>query len=245
MARMRRLTVLGSCGAHPEAGRACSGFLLAYDDLRIVLDLGFGTFARLLTANGDGAVDAVVITHSHSDHCVDLNALFRERSFADGPRIPLYCPPDVVTRVEPLEPRARLTDVFDVHELPGTHHIGPLRLDGVALPHYVPNAGIRLTAPGFTFAYTGDTAPCDELATLGADADLYIVDATFGSDADRGEHSLLTAREAGAAAREAHAKRLLLTHFWPGTDRSVAVAQAAEQFGGEVIAAEDGLVLDL
>src|SRR4051812_38837947 len=103
-ARVRRLTVLGSCGAHPEAGSACSGFLLAYDDLRIVLDLGFATFPRLLAANGSGAVDAVVITHSHSDHCVDLNALFRERAFADGPRIPLYCPPDVVARVEPLEP---------------------------------------------------------------------------------------------------------------------------------------------
>lgn len=236
--------MLGSCGAHPEAGSACSGFLLAHDDQRIVLDLGFGTFPRLLAAHGSGAVDAVIITHSHSDHCVDLNALFRERSFADGPRIPLYCPPDVVTRVEPLEPRASLSDVFDVHELPGTHHIGGLRCDAVLLPHYVPNAGIRLTAPGFTFAYTGDTSPCAELATLGADADLYIVDATFLGPATRGEHSLLTAREAGTAARAAGAKRLLLTHFWPGTDRSRSVAEAAEEFAGEVIAAEDGLVLD-
>ncbi|TDQ05925.1 MBL fold metallo-hydrolase [Labedaea rhizosphaerae] len=242
---MRRLTVLGSCGAHPEAGSACSGFLLAYDDLRIVLDLGFATFPRLLDANGSGAVGAVVITHSHSDHCVDLNALFRERAFVDGPRIPLYCPPDVVSRVEPLEPRAQLSDVFDVFELPGTHHIGSLRVDGVLLPHYVPNAGIRLTAPGFTLAYTGDTAPCDELATLGADADLYIVDSTFLDDDTRGSHTLLTAREAGAAARAAGAKRLLLTHFWPGTDRSAAVAQAAEEFTGEVIAARDGLVLEL
>lgn len=241
---MRRLTVLGSCGAHPEAGSACSGFLLAFDDLRVVLDLGFGTFPRLLAHHGSGAVDAVLVTHSHSDHCVDLNALFRERSHVSA-RLPLYCPPDVVTRVEPLEPGARFADVFDVHELPGTHHLGPLTCEGVLLPHHVPNAGIRLTAPGFTLAYTGDTGPCDELAALGADADLFIVDATFHGDPPAGRRTLMTAREAGEAARAAGAKRLLLTHFWPGTDRSVSVAEAAERFPGEVVAASDDLVLDL
>ena len=46
------------------------------------------------------------------------------------------------------------------------------------LPHYVPNAGIRLTAPDVTVAYTGDTGPDDALAALGADADLFIVEAT-------------------------------------------------------------------
>jgi ribonuclease BN (tRNA processing enzyme) len=41
-----RLVVLGSCGGWPEAGRACSGFVVEYEDVRVVLDLGYGTFLR-------------------------------------------------------------------------------------------------------------------------------------------------------------------------------------------------------
>jgi len=44
----RRVTVLGSCGAWPEAGRAASGFLLEYDGFRLILDLGYATLPRLL-----------------------------------------------------------------------------------------------------------------------------------------------------------------------------------------------------
>ena len=37
----------------------------------------------------------------------------------------------------------------------------------------------------------------------------------------------------------------MLTHFWPGSDRVAAVEQARETFAGEVIAAEEGLTVEL
>jgi ribonuclease BN (tRNA processing enzyme) len=91
---MRQVTVLGTCGAFPEPGRACSGFAVDWDGYRLVLDLGYATLARLLAHWPDGAVDAVAITHEHPDHCVDLHGLFRMRfcGGAGGPRLPLYCP---------------------------------------------------------------------------------------------------------------------------------------------------------
>ena len=94
---MRRLTVLGGCGAWPEPGRACSGFLLEHDGFRVVLDLGYGTLPRLLALLGSTRADglgAVVVTHDHPDHVVDLHGLFRARLY-DGqqlPRISLYAP---------------------------------------------------------------------------------------------------------------------------------------------------------
>jgi ribonuclease BN (tRNA processing enzyme) len=53
----------------------------------------------------------------------------------------------------------------------------------------------------------------------------------------------MTATEAATGA--AGAQTLLLTHFWPGSDRSVNVTEAQKVFAGEVIAAEEGLVLTL
>jgi ribonuclease BN (tRNA processing enzyme) len=241
-----KVTVLGSCAAWPEPGRACAGFLVEHAGFRLVLDLGFGTLPRLLALCPNGAVDAVVITHQHTDHCVDLNGLLRVRHYGERTmdRIPLYCPPGVAELVDSLEPEPRLAELFDVHELPGTHKAGPFELTSVELPHYVTNAGIRLHAAHKTVAYTGDTGPSERLADLGRKADLYIMDATLQHQPD-GPRNVLSAEEAGYWAAQAQARRLLLTHFWPGNDRGVSLRQAATHFSGELLAADEGLVVDL
>jgi ribonuclease BN (tRNA processing enzyme) len=157
-------------------------------------------------------------------------------------RLPLYCPPGVLDRLRGLEPDVSLLEVFDVHPLPGAWEVGPFTLSGVDLPHFVPNAGVRLEGSR-VLAYTGDTGPSPALATLGRDADLFVVEAT-----DRpGDTSglLMTSAAAGSWARQAGARRLMLTHFWPGNDRFAAVAAARATFSGEVVAASEGDVYAL
>jgi ribonuclease BN (tRNA processing enzyme) len=244
---VRELTVLGSCGAFPEPGRACSGFAVEWDGFRVVLDLGYATLPRLLGLWPDGRVDAVVITHEHPDHCVDLHGLFRMWFYGGvSGRVPLFCPPGVVARLAGLEPDVDLAAVFEVSVLPGSYRVGPFALGGVALPHFVPNAGVRLAADGMVVAYTGDTGPGPGLAELGRDADVFIVEATDRvGETERPARMLMTSREAGVWARRAGARRLVLTHFWPGNDRGAAVAAARAEFGGEVVAAEEGMVLPL
>jgi ribonuclease BN (tRNA processing enzyme) len=141
---------------------------------------------------------------------------------------------------------------FDWHPLPAPpRQIGPFRLESMPLPHYLPNSGVRLSAPGLTVAYTGDTGPDRRLAELGRAADLYIVDATDrwqrpgAPAAPAGPTLNLTAREAGEAAAAAGARRLLLTHFWPDNDRQAARAEAEAAFGGEVLIAEEDLEVRL
>jgi ribonuclease BN (tRNA processing enzyme) len=254
-----RLVVLGGCGAWPEPGRACAGFLLEHDGFRLALDLGYGTLPRLLarlaSVTADG-LDAVVVTHDHPDHVVDLHGLFRARLY-DRPRearLALYAPEAVVERVAQLEDtdRATVEGVFAWHPLPAAaYEVGPFRLESAGLPHYVPNAGVRLSAPRLTVAYTGDTGPDPAVAELGRDADLFIVDATDrdqrgGAPPDPRAPALnMTAREAGEAAAAARARRLMLTHFWPGNDREQSRADAAEAFSGEILLAEEGAVVEL
>jgi len=254
-----RLVVLGSCGAWPEPGRACSGFLLEHEGFHVVLDLGYGTLPRLLTLLGstvaDG-LDAVMITHRHPDHMMDLHGLFRARWFGarGGPAIPLYAPSGVLERVALLDEVdvADVGQVFDWHVIPADDtQLGPFLLQTRALPHFVPNAGFRLSCADFTLAYTGDTGPDPGLAELGKAADLFIVEATSRDQqpatppAPVGRQLHLSARDAGAAALAAGARRLMLTHFWPGNDRALSRTEAAAEFGGEILLADEGLVVGL
>jgi ribonuclease BN (tRNA processing enzyme) len=243
---VRSLTVLGSCGAWPEPGRACAGFLLEYDGFKVVLDLGYAALPQLLKHCPEGAVDAVVVTHQHPDHCVDVSALARVRYYRarEAPAIPLYCPPGVLDVLRALEPRPDPATVFAVRDLAAAKEIGPFRLETVVLPHYVTNLGVRLSAPGLTIAYSGDCGPSPHLNVLARDADLYISDATLqGASPTTSPRYVMTATEAAIGA--AGAKRLLLTHFWPGSDRALSVSEARQIFTGEVIAADEGLVITI
>lgn len=253
-----RVVVLGGCGAWPEPGRACSGFLLEHDGFRVALDLGYGTLSRLLAllrSTTAAGLDAVVVTHDHPDHVVDLHGLFRARLY-DGqqlPRISLYAPETVLERVAGLEDGERsLTErVFAWQPLPARgYDLGPFRLESWSLPHYVINAGVRLSTPELVVAYTGDTGPHPALADVGRNAELFIVDATDryqrASEPPGAQPPMnLTAREAGEAATAAGAHKLMLTHFWPGNDRDRSRAAAAEAFSGEILIADEGAVIEL
>ena len=84
------------------------------------------------------------------------------------------------------------------------------------------------------------------LAELGRDADLFIVEATDrDGETERSERNLMTSAEAGHWAKRAGARRLMLTHFWPGNDREVSLAAARAEFDGEVLAAEEELTVTL
>lgn len=216
--------------------------------MRILLDLGYGTLPQLLQHVSNGGVDAVVVTHEHPDHCVDLHALFRVRhySYPDGPRIPLYSPPGVLERLTGLEPDVDLSSVFDHHPLPGEYNLGAIRLMASSLPHFVPNVGVRLDGDGGVVAYATDTGPHETLADLGRRADVYVLDATDRpGETERSERNLLTAAEAGMWAQRSGARRLLLTHLWPGTDPASSAERARQAFTGPVEVATQGLVVEL
>jgi ribonuclease BN (tRNA processing enzyme) len=57
--------------------------------------------------------------------------------------------------------------------------IGPFRAGTRLLPHWVPNAGVRLTAGGRTLAYTGDSGPAREVVELARGADVLLAEATY------------------------------------------------------------------
>ena len=67
-----RITVLGKSPAWQDADGACSGYLVQGGGQVVLLDCGPGVFAKLRRYVDYAAVDAVVISHLHADHILDL-----------------------------------------------------------------------------------------------------------------------------------------------------------------------------
>jgi ribonuclease BN (tRNA processing enzyme) len=245
-----RLTVLGGCGAYPEAGQACSGYLVEHDGFRLLLDLGYAVVPRLFGLLTAAAVDAVFISHGHPDHCADLNPLLRARVLGGEtlPPLPVYAPPGALDAVLALDRPGMLADGYVLHEVdPGSSlDIGPFGVRTRLLPHSRPNAGARLAAGGRVLTYTGDTGPDDGVVGLARDADLLLAEASFIDQVPgdlRG--TLSSARRQGLQACAAGAGRLILTHLLPGTDPAAAQAAAERGYRGEVGVATPGLVVEL
>lgn len=246
-----RLTVLGGCGAWPTATQACSGYVVEHEGFRLLVDPGYATLPRLLTHLSVDAVDAVLLSHGHPDHCADLNPLLRARGLSDDPPppLPVFAPHGAADAVLALDKPSMLADAYELHEFsPGDRmDIGPFRTDTWLLPHFVPNAGIRLSTSRTTLAYTGDTGPSPDIPRLAEGADLFLSEATYLRQVPSPGDApyLLTALLAGQYARQAGAQRLLLTHLWPGTDPSDALKTAAETFSGPVDVAVPNLAIAL
>jgi ribonuclease BN (tRNA processing enzyme) len=246
-----RLTVLGGCGAWPTAEQGCSGYLVEHDGFRLLIDPGYATLPRLLRHAPAEAIDAVLISHGHPDHCADLNPLLRARALGDDPppALPVHAPPGAADAVLALDKPSMLAGAYALHPFdPGARFgIGPFATETALLPHHVPNAGIRLATPNAALTYTGDTGPSPDIPRLARDADLLLSEATYVHDVPTEDAPyLLTARLAGRYAHEAGAARLLLTHLWPGTDPSVArEAAAAEAPGQQIGVAVPDLVIEL
>jgi ribonuclease BN (tRNA processing enzyme) len=245
-----RLTVLGGCGAWPEAGRACSGYLIEQDGFRLLVDPGYATLPRLLEVSPAEQVDAVFVSHGHPDHCADLNPLLRARSLGAGdpPALTVHTLPGALDQVLALDRPGLLDDAYRLSEFEAgaTFEIGPFMTRTSLLPHWVPNAGVRLSAAGRVLTYTGDCGPSPALVDLARDADLLLAEATHlhPVPADSGEYQT-SARLAGRQAQQAGVERLLLTHLWPGTDQAAVVAEAGEEFAGPIDVAVTGLVAEL
>lgn len=269
-----KLTVLGCSGSFPGPSGAASSYLVetaGTDEpgggggrpTRFLLDLGSGALGAFLRLAGAFDLDAVVLSHLHPDHFMDMCGLYVARRYDparqnggaghDGqPEDPLavYGPQHTARRIlQAYGPDAaeELPKIYDVRELAdrGAFRIGPVTVIPRLVRHPVTTFGVRLEQDGAVLAYSGDTDSCPALVELARDADLLLCEASFqeGRDDARGVH--LTGRRAGEVAAEAGARRLVLTHLPMWTDPATVLAEAVAVYPGPIEVATPGLELTI
>jgi ribonuclease BN (tRNA processing enzyme) len=240
------VTVLGCDGSYAGPGGACSGYLVSSGSTHVWLDCGPGTLANLQQHLDPRDLTAIVVSHSHPDHWVELPVAHNALGYYfDRRAVPLYGTTDTRERLV-VAKGGQIDEIFDWHTITDGSEfaIDGLHFRCAVTDHPVETLAMRIDLDDTTLAYTADTGSAWSLSTLGRDIDLVVCEATFPED-QAGEFAHLTASEAGAAATDAGVGRLVLTHLLPGADRDRAREEAAKTYSGPIDIATTHLKVDL
>lgn len=247
-----QLTVLGSAASFAGPEQACSGYLVEAEGTTVMIDCGNGTIANAAAVTEVTSLDAVVISHTHADHFLDLYALQAALRFApEGPvgSLPLYLPEGLWDRMGALLPesgRAHLAEAFEPHvHVAGDRLIfGGLTITAMPVDHDGPSFGFVVETEGARLAYTGDTRDGSAVRALAAGCDVLVAECTLPTEyAGIAPH--LTPGEAGRLAKDSGAGLLVLTHLWPTADHEAMRLEAATAFGGDVVLAQELMTIEI
>jgi ribonuclease BN (tRNA processing enzyme) len=262
-----RITVLGKSPSWQDTDGACSGYLIQHEEFTLLLDCGNGVFSKLRRFCDYVDVDAVLVSHLHADHLLDLVPFSYALTYAprqqpvpvggwpgtDDPARPeLWAPRGAAELFRQLGAAWGKEDLveaaFSLHEYDGLDklELGPLRLRFCEVPHYTHTLAVEVSdGNGARLTYSADCAPNEQLIQFAQGTDLLLVEATLPRPERTGQRGHLTPYEAGDHGRRAEARRLVVTHFSDELDAEWARAQAHDGFGGPVELAREGAVYEL
>lgn len=247
------LTILGCSGSVPGPGTPASGYLIEADGYHLVLDMGHGAFGELQQYVNPADVDAIVISHLHADHMIDLTAyIVALRYGGDGfrlkasARIPLVGPAGTRDRLEaaydPLARKLGLHELFGFSTPADGMRLGPFTLSFAPTKHPVPTTAVRIAHGDTALVYSADTGESSALVDLAGGADAFLCEASFMPDDEYVPDLHLTGLQAGEHATRAGVEKLIITHVPPWASADVQASEAAKAYSGPIEIARTGAV---
>lgn len=233
------ITVLGCSGTYGAPGNPCSGFLVRADGASILMDCGPGTLPVLGELVELESLDAVLLSHAHPDHWLELPVLRNALQYVlDRRGLPVYGTAETLALAESLS-RSGLGPSIDWHLITDGDDltVGPVRVRCSRTDHPPETLAFRIDHDGRSIAYSADTGPGWSLTELGEGIDVALCEATY-LDPERAGGVHLTATEAGERGREARVGSLVLTHLIPGANPDEYRRVAADAYGAPVLIAE-------
>ncbi|HWC29514.1 MAG TPA: MBL fold metallo-hydrolase [Dehalococcoidia bacterium] len=266
-----KLICCGTAAGPFTARRASSGYILQGDTGTLMLECGPGSIRQALTLGIElRSIDAVVLSHLHEDHCLDLAHVAFQAMYGRYERLPtVYGPPgteEVARRLMHMHrPNAHLPPLNVVEVDDGDEReIAGYTMLSRETPHA---AGLtshsrRFSGGGRSMVFSGDTRANPELiCQLAAGANLLLHECYSTASLERYaalrdpesaarilERLPTTHSEVGDVARMAHSAgvpRLVLTHILPTEDEEDLRATASRFYKGELTIAYDGLTLEV
>lgn len=241
---MLAVRILGCSGSYAAPGGACTGYLMQSDKANVWLDAGPGTLANLQFHQPLVDLDAIVITHAHPDHWLELPIVaVALKWFELRDPLAVYANQHVLDVARELI-GPDVDEVFDWHVITADSRveIGDQSWSFAETDHYVPTLATRVDADHSSIVFSADTGPAFSFAELrvGGPIDMAIVESTFLERAGNEGVLHLSAPEAAQLAADGEAAVLMLTHQAPPEDRRAHLEVAKTIFPGRVVLAEVG-----
>jgi ribonuclease BN (tRNA processing enzyme) len=245
------LTVLGAGPAWSDRpGSSGASYLVRASDTAILLDLGQGSFPRLIDTIEPSTLNGVLISHLHPDHFIDLVPLRHYLAYQlDPPRtVRVVAPAGLADRIDALHDRPGFTAATLACEpypsAPFT--IGDLTVEARRITHTADSHAVRVSRDGRPgLVYSGDCGVASDLAPLIRPGDTLLVEVSFGVGPVPAGSLHLDAPAIANLVSTARPGRVLLTHLQMGLDRAEPVRIVADAFGGPVSLVDPGDVIDL
>lgn len=235
-----RLTVLGAGPAYTDREGACgAAYLVSNGNTQLLLDLGHGSFTRLFPHVHPTRLDAIVISHLHPDHFVDLVPLrhYLRYEFDPPRRVRVLGPADLAGRLDALHAEPGFTaQALDTEPLgEAIRRIGDLVLESRLVAHTEESYAVRVSSgAGPGLVYSGDCGRADDLAPLIRPGDALLVEVSFGAGPVSPGVQHLDGPAVGRLAAATHPGRVLLTHLLPDRDPAAAEAAVSAAWNGPV-----------
>jgi ribonuclease BN (tRNA processing enzyme) len=261
------LIVIGAGPAYTDRrGAAAASYLVLAEGASLLLDLGQGAFPNLASTLEPSELKAVVVSHLHPDHFIDLVPLRHYLRFEFDPprRVRVLGPAGLGERLDALHAAPGFAAAaLDVAPLTaGTQRIGPFEVEARLVTHTDESYAFRVCVAGGAGAgaaagagggagaagagggaglvYSGDCGRADDLVSLIRPGDTLLAEASFGAGPVPKGAAHLDAAEAGRVAKTGGAARLLLTHIQMGYDLLETLAAARGAFDGEICLVTEG-----
>ena len=244
-----RVTVLGSSGSYASPDNPCTGYLVRSGGATVLLDAGPGTLGPLQREIEIAELDAIVLTHSHPDHWLELPVLRNVfLYFVQRSGVPVYGTAETAQLNTDITIGKDTPFVWTTIDPSSDLTIGDQRWRFGLADHPVETLGPRIDCDGRSFVFTADSGPGWDYATVdGVDdpIDVAFSDASHLQEFEGRGIPHMSARQAALRAREAGVRRLVLTHLVPGSDPDAHRAEAEAAYGGPVEVALPGLTFEI
>ena len=237
-----KITTIGWWGAYPSANEATSGYLLQAEDLSVLIDCGSGVLTQLQNYIELQDLDAVVLSHYHSDHVADIGCLqyaariLMDLEQRDQPlKIYGHAEDDNFTALNYL--KYSIGHVIDAR---ANLKLGPLIFSFCRNIHPDPCFSMRIETDCRSWVYISDTGYTENLADFARNADLLLCESSLYDEYQGRVPGHMTAGEAGQIADAAGVRHLVLTHLPHFGDHSLLLEQAGKKFKGTIELATTG-----